>query len=120
MAEVVHVEQNQAQGRVHALDAICFSEKHAEESFPVVDAGEMVGLGEARGGFAQRFRLSRSMLIAQCRVDAQTPDPAFCAAHNEVVHCCLGDKFQPEFAHRIDDQNDCGLQFGIVGPDDGE
>ena len=42
VAEVVNVKEDHAQGRLHALHAVGLAEKHSEQGFAVVDAGERV------------------------------------------------------------------------------
>jgi len=95
VAEVVDVEENEAEGAFHALDAVGFAKEHGEHGFAVVDAGEVVGLGVEGGGFAEEFELAEAAMAAQDGFEAKAQEGRFDGARGEVVDDALGETIDP-------------------------
>jgi hypothetical protein len=72
MAEVVDVEDDEAEGGVHALDAVGFAEEEREHGFAVEGAGEAVVLLAVDDGVAELFELVE--LAAEAERDGEAEE----------------------------------------------
>ena len=90
VAEVVDIEEHQAQVAMAALHAVGLAKQHGQQRLAIVDAGQAVELRVAQGGVAQGFKLVRHALIAQHQVEAQLPVGGLGRAQHEIVDGALG------------------------------
>ena len=115
VAEVVDVEENEAEGAFHALDAVGFAKEHGEHGFAVVDAGEVVGLGVEGGGFAEEFELAEAAMAAQDGFEAKAQEGRFDGARGEVVDDALGETIDPLLGDGVRGQDNGEAPAGRLG-----